>query len=61
MKDKVLYIYTHSEGWQGHNKRTDSFPQLQLYHFWFTGDGGSAPASQIQLQLWEQVSSLDGM
>lgn len=44
-------IYTHSKGWQGHYKRTDSFPQLQVYHFWFTGDSGSAPASQIHLQL----------
>lgn len=31
MKDKVLYIYT-QQGMAGPYKRTDSFPQLQVYH-----------------------------
>lgn len=44
-------IYTHSKGWQGCNKSL-VFPQLQVYHFSFTGDSGSAPTSQIHLQDW---------
>lgn len=45
----IIYIHT-ARGGRAVTREFIVFPQLQVYHFSFTGDSGSAPTSQIHLQ-----------
>lgn len=47
----IIYIHT-ARGGRAVTREFIVFPQLQVYHFSFTGDSGSAPTSQIHLQDW---------